>query len=99
MNCQVLTGIQGSFLETRAIVQLTIYLVKIGQDPFTYRFPVSAPIVVFNSEATEDLVAEDTKVVEKEAADSAADVEVPELGYGRIALGLVGGLPAVLAKI
>ena len=46
--------------------------------------------MVFNSEATEDIVAEDTKVVEKEAADSAADVEVPELGYGRIALGLVG---------
>ena len=53
----------------------------------------------FNSEATEDIVAEDTKVVEKEAADSAADVEVPELGYGRIALGLVGGLPAVLANV
>ena len=61
-------------METQASVQLTIYLVNIGQDPFNYRFPVYAPIVVCNSEATDDRVAEDIKVEIKEAADSADEV-------------------------
>ena len=37
----VRTGRRGVFLESSAIIQLTIFLVRIGQDPFTYRFPVS----------------------------------------------------------
>ena len=39
----VRTGRRGVFMESSAIIQLTIYLVKIGQDPFTYRFPISVP--------------------------------------------------------
>ena len=39
----VRTGRRGIFMESSAIIQLTIYLVKIGQDPFTYRFPISVP--------------------------------------------------------
>ena len=34
-------GKRGEFCESQAIVQLTIFLVKIGQDPFSYRFPIS----------------------------------------------------------
>ena len=36
---------RGVFLESSAIIQLTIFLVRIGQDPFTYRFPISVPDV------------------------------------------------------
>ena len=37
-------GKRGEFCESQAIVQLTIFLVKIGQDPFLYRFPISESI-------------------------------------------------------
>ena len=39
----VRTGRRGVFLESSAIIQLTIFLVRIGQDPFTYRFLISVP--------------------------------------------------------
>lgn len=35
------SGKRGIFQESNAIVQLTVYLFRIGQDPFTYRFPIS----------------------------------------------------------
>ena len=41
------------FRESQAIVQLTIYLVNIGQDPYTYRFKKSLP-EVNKVEATEN---------------------------------------------
>ena len=61
-------GIQGSFSESQAIVQLTIYLVKIGQDPFTYRFPVSSPNFVINLNVTEGKVVEDGKKAKDDAS-------------------------------
>ena len=36
-------GKRGVILELQAIVQITIYLVNIGMDPFTYRFSISEP--------------------------------------------------------
>ena len=53
-------GKQGVFQESQAIIQLTIYLVRIGQDPFTYRFQISVPEEVV--EASEFKEAEDNDV-------------------------------------
>ena len=61
-------GRRGIFLESQAIVQITIYLVNIGYDPFTYRFPISEPVVeVRKHEATVDIIeAKDIIVNEPE---------------------------------
>ena len=51
LNCRELRAVfrglgkRGVFLESQAVVQITIYLVNIGMDPFTYRFSISEPEV------------------------------------------------------
>ena len=37
-------------MESQAIVQITIYLVNIGADPFNYRFPISEPVIEVRKE-------------------------------------------------
>ena len=34
-------GKTGTFVESEAIVKMTIFIINIGQDPFTYRFRIS----------------------------------------------------------
>ena len=50
-------GKTGEFHESLAIPQITIFLFRIGQDPFTYRFPISPSKLIV--EATVIKEAED----------------------------------------
>ena len=69
---------RGEFVESSAIIQLTIFLVRIGQDPFTYRFPISVPEDT-NSNAT---VVKDAEVSNFHVQDAIDDVKnVPEFEY------------------
>ena len=61
-------GRLGLFSESRAIVQLTVYLVSNGQNPFTYRFPILESDVN-TSDAIQVEVAEDSHLGVKVAAD------------------------------
>ena len=65
-------GRLGLFSESRAIVQLTIYLVSSGQNPFTYRFPILESDVN-TSDAIQVEVAEDSHLGVKVAADDVSE--------------------------
>ena len=76
----VRTGRRGVFEESSAIIQLTIFLVRIAQDPFTYRFPISVPEDV-KSDATlvkaevSNIHVEDVKYVpEFECSDHSREI-------------------------
>lgn len=65
-------GKLGLFSESRAIVQLTVYIVSSGQDPFTYRFPILES-EVNTSDAIQVEVAEDSHLVVKVAAEDVSE--------------------------
>ena len=65
-------GRSGLFSESRAIVQLTVYLVSDGQDPFTHRFPILES-EVNTSDAFLVEVAEDSYLRVKVAADDVSE--------------------------
>ena len=46
-------GKTGTFVESEAIVKMTIFIVNIGQDPFKYRFSISDAEVKNNSTVVE----------------------------------------------
>ena len=82
-------GRKGIFLESRAIVQLTIFLINIGQDPFTYRFQVSASMNANIIKSTEVNVAEESELVVIKEAEDVANV-VSKLEFGGISDSTMG---------
>ena len=85
-------GKRGSFMESQAIVQLTIYLINIGQDPFTYRFPISVP-EVSKVEATVLKVAEDSNLgVQNVAERSQETVDHDDVPEEEVLAGFPSGL-------
>ena len=80
------SGKRGIFQESNAIVQLTVYLFRIGQDPFTYRFPISG---------TEDNV-EATLV--KEAEDDAVQEGIDDVPHNATNCDAIGIAESVSAK-
>ena len=87
----VRTGRRGAFMESSAIIQLTIYLVKIGQDPFTYRFPISVP-EDSDSNATVNKKAEVSNFHVQYATDDAKIV--PEFECSKYSTVLADGVSA-----
>ena len=62
-------GKRGEFCESQAIVELTIFLVKIGQDPFLYRFPISESIDKAEASGVKEIQAAKDATEPKNAAE------------------------------
>ena len=77
-------------MESKVIIQLTMYLVRIGQDPFTYCFPISVPS---NSSATIVKGVEDNNF-KGQCVGNVAE-KVPESGYE----GLVDGVSTPITDL